>query len=122
MGDVTERVIEIVESVPPGYVTTYGAIARAAGTGARVVGRVLHHGGHDIPWWRVVDAEGRPYEGAVDEVRARFHEESTPLLRGDAELVVDLAKAAWDLGPGHRRAQTVHDDRSPIQGRPASSS
>lgn len=99
MSDVTERIIEIVESVPPGYVTTYGAVARAAGTGPRVVGTVLHRGGHDIPWWRVVDAQGRPYEGAAEEALARFHEESTPLLQGDLAPVVDLANASWD--PGH---------------------
>jgi methylated-DNA-protein-cysteine methyltransferase-like protein len=95
MDSVTDRIIEIVESIPPGRVMTYGNVARAAGTGARVVGRVLHNGGHEIPWWRVVDADGRPYEAAKEYARAHFLEERTPLRLDRASTVVDLANALW---------------------------
>lgn len=61
MSDLTERILDTVRAIPEGRVMTYGDIARVTGTAARAVGRVLHNSGHEIPWWRVVDADGRPY-------------------------------------------------------------
>lgn len=95
MHSVTDRVIEVVDSIPAGRVMTYGAVAGVVGTGARAVGRVLHDGGHDIPWWRVVDAKGQPYGATAEQVREHFLEESTPLLSDRLGTVVDLAKASW---------------------------
>jgi alkylated DNA nucleotide flippase Atl1 len=56
VNDAAERVLNTVSSIPGGHVMTYGDVAEAAGTGARAVGQVLRNGGHDVPWWRVVDA------------------------------------------------------------------
>ena len=95
MNDVAERVLSTVSAIPSGRVMTYGEVARAAGTGARAVGQVLRDGGHDLPWWRVVDARGRPAEGAAREALARFLEESTPVLHGGGDVRVDLDRAAW---------------------------
>lgn len=95
VNDLTEQVIRTVRAIPAGRVMTYGDIARATGTGARAVGRILHSGGHEIPWWRVVDAEGHPYPAAVDAVRVKFNEEATPLRNDDGGVRVDLAKASW---------------------------
>jgi methylated-DNA-protein-cysteine methyltransferase-like protein len=49
-----ERVIERVRAIPEGYVRTYGDIDPLA---PRFVGRILatHH---DLPWHRVVRADG----------------------------------------------------------------
>ncbi|MBB2946455.1 alkylated DNA nucleotide flippase Atl1 [Actinoplanes lutulentus] len=80
---------------------TYGDIARTTGTGARMVGRILHNGGHDIPWWRVVNAEGRPYKDAALAARAKFVEEATPMLDHSNDVRVDLAQASV------RRLQTL---------------
>jgi methylated-DNA-protein-cysteine methyltransferase-like protein len=57
--------------VPRGHVSTYGAIARAAGLpgGARLVVRTLSQS-HGLPWHRVVAAGGRiaiPGEGGLDQ-------------------------------------------------------
>ncbi len=95
MDSVRDRVIELVDSIPEGRVMTYGSVARAVGTGARAVGQLLHRGGHDIAWWRVVDADGRPYEGAAAHARERLLEESTPLRTDRRGTVVDLATASW---------------------------
>ena len=104
MSDLTERILRTVSAIPEGKATTYGDIARATGTGARAVGRVLHGGGHDIPWWRVVDADGWSYAAASDDVRAKFHEESTPLLEDSPGRVrVDLAAASWTPPRGMSR-------------------
>ena len=56
-----EAVLSAVEQVPAGRVTTYGAVARAVGTGGpRQVGRVRALHGDAVPWWRVVHADGSP--------------------------------------------------------------
>jgi alkylated DNA nucleotide flippase Atl1 len=65
------RIREAILSVPRGKVSTYGAIARAAGLprGARFVVRVLSQS-HGLPWHRIVAAGGRiatPGEHALDQ-------------------------------------------------------
>ncbi|MGY2130392.1 MGMT family protein [Blastococcus sp. SYSU DS0617] len=104
MNDVAERVLKTVSWIPSGRVMTYGDVAEAAGTGARAVGQILRNGGHDVPWWRVVDAMGRPVEGAAREALAHFVEESTPLLHRRDDVRVDLAQAAWPIHDAVRDA------------------
>lgn len=63
MNDFYEKVYEVVRTVPPGRVTSYGAIARYLGTGlsARVVGWALNssHGMDPfVPAHRVVNRDG----------------------------------------------------------------
>ncbi len=57
------RVAEIVRSIPPGRVASYGAVAEALGSpaAARAVGRALAGlpDGADVPWWRVVNWQGK---------------------------------------------------------------
>lgn len=56
-----ERVREIIATVPPGKVTTYGDIAAFAGARSpRLVGRILAEDGADLPWHRVLRADGTP--------------------------------------------------------------
>ena len=60
-----DQILAIVDSIPPGRVMTYGSIAEhVSGTGARSVGQTLKTDGHDAPWWRVVNADGRPTPGS----------------------------------------------------------
>lgn len=57
-----QRVWHIVASIPEGYVTTYGDVARLAGSprAARQVGGVLKRlpEGSTLPWHRVVNRHG----------------------------------------------------------------
>lgn len=59
----TERVLRIIKEIPPGKVMTYGQIAALAGSprGARQVVRILHamSKAHQLPWHRVVNAQGK---------------------------------------------------------------
>jgi methylated-DNA-protein-cysteine methyltransferase-like protein len=52
-----------VRKIPPGRVTTYGAIARIAGLPrqARLVGYALHAltTASNVPWHRVINAQGK---------------------------------------------------------------
>ncbi|BBI36343.1 MGMT family protein [Cohnella abietis] len=73
MQPFTERVVQIIKSIPEGRVMTYGQIAECAGSprGARQVVRILHSlsAKHDLPWHRVVNAKG---EIAIQEGEGRY--------------------------------------------------
>ncbi len=62
MTEFTEKVINIIKTIPKGKVMTYGQIAAVAGNpwGARQVARILHSmsNTNDLPWYRVVNAKG----------------------------------------------------------------
>lgn len=62
MAPFTARVIAIIQSIPAGKVTTYGEIAKAAGSprAARQVVRILHSMSqkYKLPWHRVVNKQG----------------------------------------------------------------
>ena len=90
-----ERILSIVQSIPAGRVTTYGAIAdQVEGASARSVGRALKEDGHDAPWWRVVTAAGRPAPGVEHVARERYAQEHTPLTtHANGTYSIDLAKA-----------------------------
>ncbi len=92
-----ERILAIVESIPPGRVTTYGSIADVVeDASARSVGHALRTDGHAVPWWRVVSASGRPAPGAEQAAHEHFLEEETPLVtRDDGAYSVDVAAAIW---------------------------
>jgi methylated-DNA-protein-cysteine methyltransferase-like protein len=82
-----ERIVERVRAIPEGFVRTYGDIDPAA---PRLVGLVLSRmPGHDLPWHRVVRADGSLPKG--DEQRRRLVREGVP-MRGDR---VDLADARF---------------------------
>jgi methylated-DNA-protein-cysteine methyltransferase-like protein len=53
------RIRAAIQKIPKGKVSTYGAVARAAGlpNGARHVARVLHRS-FGLPWQRVLGAGG----------------------------------------------------------------
>ncbi|MGG3451126.1 MULTISPECIES: MGMT family protein [Bacillaceae] len=58
----TAEVVQILKEIPPGYVVTYGQVARMAGSprAARQVVRILHSMSekYGLPWHRVVNAKG----------------------------------------------------------------
>jgi methylated-DNA-protein-cysteine methyltransferase related protein len=57
----SEKVIQVVKSIPAGQVVSYGQVAAYVGVprGARQVGWTLRQlGDLDIPWWRVVNNQG----------------------------------------------------------------
>jgi alkylated DNA nucleotide flippase Atl1 len=90
--DVDEAVFDAVEQIPPGRVSTYGAVGRLIGIGPRRVARALSGGGGGaVPWHRVVRADG----SVAEPVRVRQLEllaaEGVPLRSGR----VDLAAVAW---------------------------
>ncbi len=65
--DFHERVVSVLRQLQPGEVLSYGDVAAEAGYpgAARAVGALLAAGGGgpDVPWWRVVTANGRLVPG-----------------------------------------------------------
>jgi len=56
-----ERVRELVASIPPGRVVTYGDIACAAELSSpRIVAWIMRTDSEDLPWHRVITASGQP--------------------------------------------------------------
>jgi alkylated DNA nucleotide flippase Atl1 len=90
-------VLSLVETVPAGRVTTYGAVADALGSrGPRSVGRVMSTYGGSVPWWRVVRSDGSLPPSHDEEARLHYLEEGTP-FRSTGR--VDMARAAWWPSP-----------------------
>lgn len=101
--DYVEAVLAIVEQIPRGRVTTYGAIADTIGRyGARRVGNVMATHGGGVPWWRVVRADGSLPPSHQDEARQTYLEEGTPLRPSGS---VDIKVAFW-LPPDQRSPTT----------------
>jgi len=57
--NIAAKIRAAISSVPRGKVSTYGAVARAAGfpRAARQVARILHHS-FALPWHRIVGSGG----------------------------------------------------------------
>ncbi|MFC4242345.1 MGMT family protein [Gryllotalpicola reticulitermitis] len=91
-----EAVLDLVAQIPPGLVMSYGAIAAELGSRAsRQVGKVMAHSGHEVPWWRVVHADGRPADGHEAEALEHFRSEGTPLRHRSADYRVSMREALW---------------------------
>ncbi len=72
----SQRVWELATSIPPGRVTSYGAIAKAAGGGAmaaRSISSILSKAPNQkaIPWHRIVYSDGRVWFDTEHEVARR---------------------------------------------------
>jgi methylated-DNA-protein-cysteine methyltransferase related protein len=85
-GTFTADVLAVLRSLQPGHVVTYGEVAAEAGHpgAARAVGNLLRDL-PDVPWWRVVAANGRVCPHAVGEATRRLAAEGVEVR--DARVV-----------------------------------
>lgn len=84
-----ERVRDLVASIPPGSVATYGDIAAAAGLSSpRTVGWIMRNDSADLPWHRVLGASGRPSPHLARRQLARLELEGVPIRDGRVDLAV----------------------------------
>ncbi len=76
-GEDVERVRGVIAAIPAGSVLAYGEVAARAGLPgrARLVGRILAEDGHDLPWHRVLRADGTPAPHLAVEQLARLRAE-----------------------------------------------
>ena len=76
-----DRILDAVRAIPEGFVRTYGDIWPPA---PRLTGRVLKMTTAEVPWWRVVRADGSLAAG--EEQRARLIAEGVPIRSGKIDL------------------------------------
>lgn len=94
----------LVRRIPLGRVVTYGQVAVLLGRprSARAVGGAMLRCPEDVPWHRVVNAQGgisrRRHAGSMLTQRIRLEQEGVRLRRGR----VPLARYRWE--PSRRRA------------------
>ena len=99
MDDYYQRVYKVVEQIPMGSVTTYGAVARFLGiaSGARMVGYALNKVAEtNIPAHRVVNRNGELSGRAYfpdDTMRERLKQEKVTFVD---EYQVDIDRHFWD--------------------------
>ena len=88
------NVWQVVEGIPRGHVLTYGEVARLAGMSraARRVAQAMRRAprGRNLPWHRVVNAQGRislPAESAgYQRQKRRLEEEGVVFVKGSINL------------------------------------
>jgi alkylated DNA nucleotide flippase Atl1 len=85
-----QRVLARVRAIPEGFVRTYGDLSPGA---PRFTGTVLRVAGADVPWWRVVRADGSLAKG--ERQRALLEAEGVP-FRG-ARVDLRIARIPDDL-------------------------
>ena len=101
VSEFTANVVKIIGSIPKGKVLSYGRIALLAGNpkGARQVVRVLYSQGkkHDLPWHRVVNAQGgisiKDPVGAQEQ-RFRLEAEGVSFSQDGH---TDMKRFCWDV-------------------------
>lgn len=94
------RIYLVVREIPAGKVATYGQIAEIVGDcTARIVGYAMAACPDDVPWQRVINAQGKVSPRAdhwgTEVQRLRLAEEGVEF---DAQHRVDFAKVRW-AGP-----------------------
>src|SRR5688572_20716654 len=98
-GPMQERIYLVVRQIPAGKVSTYGDIAAIVGDcTARMVGYAMAAASGDIPWHRVINAQGkispRGDGGGEQLQQTRLEDEGIHFTDGK----VDLKRVRW-LGP-----------------------
>ncbi len=95
--DFASRVLDVVDSIPPGRVMSYGDIAEylGDGPGPRQVGRVMAVYGGAVAWWRVIHSDGTPAPGHDSVALEHYLAEGTPLRSARPPVRVDMRRAHW---------------------------
>jgi len=90
-GSREQQILAAVRAIPEGFVRTYGDLSPGA---PRLAGTVLANTAAEVPWWRVVRADGSLPVG--ESQRARLDQEGVPLLAGKI-VRVDMRVARMRL-------------------------
>lgn len=90
-----DRVRDVVALIPVGSVLAYGDVAAQAGMPgrARLVGRILAADGDDLPWHRVLRADGSPASHLAAEQLSRLRAEG--VLANNGRVPMRLYRANY---------------------------
>lgn len=93
MTPFARAVLDAVDAIPRGRVMSYGDVAEYVGAGsARAVGMVMAKHGAEVPWQRVLHADGSCATHKADRQLEMLRAEGVP-MRGQR---VDMPAARWD--------------------------
>lgn len=94
-GERVTRILDEIRSIPVGFVRTYGDVSPGA---PRLAGHILaSEHDDDLPWWRVVRADGSLAMG--ERQRARLEAEGVPFRTGATPRVdLRVARLPADIG------------------------
>lgn len=93
-----QAVYQLMSQLPVDKVTTYGDLATMAGSprAARIVGGIAHQGPEELPWHRLVNAEGglaTGYPGGQEMQRQLLEQDG---IECDEQYKVkDFGKCRW---------------------------
>lgn len=89
---LAERVLACVELIPPGRVLAYKDVAEFVHTrAARNVGRIMATEHANVPWWRVLRADGSCAPHIRAEQLCRLAAERVPIRNERVDM-----QARWD--------------------------
>lgn len=98
--ELAQMILSVIIQIPKGKVASYGQVAKFAGLPkhARLVGRVLGQlpEDHNIPWYRVVNSQGRISFKKLDEKGMCI--QTIKLLAEDVVVIdgkINLKKYQW---------------------------
>ena len=93
MTPFARSVLDAVDRIPKGKVMSYGDVADYVGAGsARAVGTVMARHGSEVPWHRVLHADGTCATHKSDHQHELLRDEGVPF----AGARVDMRAARWD--------------------------
>src|SRR3954452_2799951 len=101
------QVLDVVDRIPRGKVMADGDSAPYLGEGGpRQVGAVMREWGHEVPWHRVLRADGRPAVHKVNEQLDLLRGDGTPIHSGRVDM--SLARLDPSASPRRRKRNQAH--------------
>lgn len=85
MQNTDDLVRAVAADIATGDVMTYGGIGRITGLSPRLVGRIVARVAEDIPWWRVVRADGTLAACHDGSAATLLKDEGVPLAGGKVD-------------------------------------
>jgi methylated-DNA-protein-cysteine methyltransferase-like protein len=86
-----QEILDRIVAIPEGFVRTYGDLSPGA---PRLTGTVLRMTTQDVPWWRVVRADGSLAKG--DRQRKLLFDEGVPFTRS-GKVDLQIARIPHDV-------------------------
>ena len=98
------QVIELVKTIPYGKVMSYGQIGSKLGVeDARLIGWTMHTLHDDVPWWRVVNNEGKI---TINDDALRLKQKELLAAEGISvtdDFALDIEKYRHGIVPGQKK-------------------